>query len=350
MKLLIDINHPAHVHLFRHAIHAWQKDGHQVIITARDKEVTTRLLDFYGLTYSLTTHPSHSLAGKAWELLRQDSIIYQLAVRHHIELMLGTSIGITHVSRITSAKSLFFNEDDAAVDRTSYYLAYPFADAIITPDCLSDIITSKYFTYPSYHELAYLHPNRFQPDPSIFSLLGISANESYFVLRLVALKADHDLGQKGISPSFQRRLIYFLSDYGRVFITSEAPLPQDLEPYRVPVPAHKMHDVLAFASMLISDSQTMTAEAAVLGIPAIRCNTFIHRISYLDELEQRYGLTYGFLPHAEDAMLEKIVSLLKDKSTKEQWSEKRERMLKEKIDLTAWMLDFISTYHQKHFG
>jgi predicted glycosyltransferase len=57
MKLLIDLNHPAHVHLFRHAIHAWQQDGHQVIITARDKEVTTRLLDLYGISYTLTTRP-----------------------------------------------------------------------------------------------------------------------------------------------------------------------------------------------------------------------------------------------------------------------------------------------------
>lgn len=349
MNILVDINHPAHVHLFRHAIQAWQKEGHLIVITARDKEVTIRLLELYGLAYHLTTQPLNSLIGKAWELVRQDAIIYQLAIRHQIELMLGTSIGIAHVSRITSAKSLFFNEDDAIVDRTSYYLAYPFADAVITPDCLSDKFTSKYVTYPSYHELAYLHPNRFQPDPSIYSLLDISSDEPYFVMRLVALKADHDIGQKGISPSFLRRIIHLLSDYGRVFITSETPLSEDLEPYRVPVPPHKIHDVLAFASMLISDSQTMTAEAAVLGVPSIRCNTFVGRCSTLEELEKRYKLTYGFLPQAEEAMMQKITALIKDKTTKEQWLEKRERMLKEKIDLTGWMLNFVNTFYQNYF-
>jgi predicted glycosyltransferase len=45
--------------------------------------------------------------------------------------------------------------------------------------------------------------------------------------------------------------------------------------------------------MYIGDSQTMTAEAAVLGTPAIRFNDFVGELSYLEELEYTFDLTYG---------------------------------------------------------
>ena len=43
--------------------------------------------------------------------------------------------------------------------------------------------------------------------------------------------------------------------------------------------------------MFIGDSQTMTSEAAVLGVPSLRCNSFAGRISYINEQEFKYGLT-----------------------------------------------------------
>ena len=98
--------------------------------------------------------------------------------------------------------------------------------------------------------------------------------------------------------------------------------------------------------MFIGDSQTMTAEAAVLGTPAIRCNTFVGRISYLEELEHKYGLTYGFVPGEEERMFDKIVELLSTEDLKKTWQEKRSRMLKDKIDLARWIVDFIENYPQ----
>jgi hypothetical protein len=96
--------------------------------------------------------------------------------------------------------------------------------------------------------------------------------------------------------------------------------------------------------MFVGDSQSMTIEAAVLGTPAIRCNTFVGRCSVIKELEQRYKLTYGFLPHDEIRMLDMIEDLLKVKNLKERWSLRRDAMLEEKIDLTAWMVPFVEEY------
>nr|MDA3884790.1 hypothetical protein [Candidatus Delongbacteria bacterium] len=101
-----------------------------------------------------------------------------------------------------------------------------------------------------------------------------------------------------------------------------------------------MHHVLAFAKLVISDSQTMTAEAAVLGIPSIRYNSFVGRISYLEELEHKYDLTYGFLPDRdEEKLLTTLKDMLSQNNLKETWQEKKEHMLTEKIDLNQWMID-----------
>lgn len=50
---------------------------------------------------------------------------------------------------------------------------------------------------------------------------------------------------------------------------------------------------VAFASLYIGDSQTMAAEAGVLGVPFVRFNDFVGRIRYLRELEDKYRLGFG---------------------------------------------------------
>ena len=65
------------------------------------------------------------------------------------------------------------------------------------------------------------------------------------------------------------------------------------EKYRIKINPLDMHHVMAFASLYIGDSQTMAAEAGVLGVPFVRFNDFVGRIGYLRELEDKYHLGFG---------------------------------------------------------
>ena len=65
------------------------------------------------------------------------------------------------------------------------------------------------------------------------------------------------------------------------------------EKYRIKINPLDMHHVMAFASLYIGDSQTMAAEAGVLGVPFVRFNDFVGRIGYLRELEDKYRLGFG---------------------------------------------------------
>ena len=105
-----------------------------------------------------------------------------------------------------------------------------------------------------------------------------------------------------------------------------------------------LHHALAFAHMYIGDSQTMAAEAAVLGTPSIRFNDFVGKIGYLEELERRYELTFGFRTSEREPFLGKVEELVKSPGLKSEWGKRREKMLSEKIDVSRFFLWMIENY------
>jgi hypothetical protein len=135
-----------------------------------------------------------------------------------------------------------------------------------------------------------------------------------------------------------------LEPHGRVFITTEREIEPELIKYQLKLSPEKTHSLMNFATMFLGDSQTMSSEAAVLGVPSIRCNSFVGKISYLEEEEHKYGLTYGFLPEDFDELLIKVETLLKNKNLKSDWNLKRDIMLNDKIDVTAFFVWFIENY------
>jgi len=344
LRLLVDIGHPAHVHLFRNAIRIWLERGHSLAITIRDKDLTAELLSLYGFQFSVASKARNGSFGLAVELLEHNWGVLNSALRHRSQILLGTSVSITHVARLIGAKSIVFSEDDADVARTFVRLTYPYAHTIVTPTCLNEDHGRKHVTYRGYQKLAYLHPNQFTPDHSVLDKMGVKRGEPYFVIRLVSLQAAHDAGESGIKISTLGRLLQVLTKKGKVFITSEKPLLPEFDHYRISIPVTDIHHALFYATLFIGDSQSMALEAAVLGTPAIRFNTFAKRCSALLELEHQYGLTFGFQPVEEDRMLAKVDELLNTNNLRGCWQEKRKVMLSDMIDVTPWMVNFVENY------
>lgn len=345
MNILIDIGHPGHVHLFKNTAHQLESHGHRVFFSVRDIPIAKRLMDVYGMSYIDLGKKKDSILGKAWAVIKQDVLLWWFVTKNKIDIGLSSGIALPHVSRFSRMKSIVFDDDDDEVEDLVVRYSHPYADTVLTPSCTREHRrTTNAVFYSGYHELAYLHPNVFSPDITVLSEIGLDENEKYFVLRFVALKGHHDIGQKGLSIEQKKRLVEILSKYGRVIITSERALEPEFEPFRLSVPAEYMHSVMSYATMYIGDSQTMTSEAAVLGIPALRCNTFVGRIAYLEEEEKEYELTYGFTPDRFNELLYKIEALLQDPDLREKWEERRKALLKDKIDVSAFFTWFIENY------
>ena len=189
--------------------------------------------------------------------------------------------------------------------------------------------------------MAYLHPNRFRPDRQKVVALGVDPSAPYFIVRLVSWQASHDIGETGMGVDLKRQIVSMLAENGRVLITSEGDLPPDLETYRFLMPPEAMHDVMAFADILVGESATMASESAVLGIPAL----FISATGrgYTTEEEQRFGLVFNFKPDQGDAIVRQVNALLMMENSREVFAEKRAALLASKIDTTEWVIDYLDT-------
>lgn len=345
MKVLVDIGHPAHVHLLKGTIKNLQRDGHEVIITIKTMPIVKRLLESEGLDYLDLGKKGSTMMSKIWRQLVFDWKIWRLCVKNNVDFAIGSSASITRVSKLCKVVSINMDDDDDEVQQALVHFSHPFSDVRLTPSAIKGHRKSKKaIFYAGTHELAYLHPNCFSPDPSVLAKAGLKEGERFFIMRFVAFKAYHDAGQGGLSMEQKRRLIELLKPYGRVIITSEREIEPEFEMYRLPVPPEEILSLMAYSSMFIGDSQTMTSEAAILGVPALKCNTFAGKLSVPNELEKRYGLCYSYQPKDFELFFDHVKQLLETPNTKEQWALKREHFLSEKIDVSAFFTWFIENY------
>ncbi len=107
MRILINIGHPAHVHLFKNLIWKLEKKGHECKITTVDKDVSLQLLKAYGFDYELVGSAKPSLFYKAIELIKIERKLYNITksfkpdilIHGHIHEAAGTEhfIGKTRV-------------------------------------------------------------------------------------------------------------------------------------------------------------------------------------------------------------------------------------------------------------
>lgn len=345
MKILIDIGHPAHVHLFKGTIRDLVKEGHEILIVTRNKDITVDLLEKNGFDYINLGEHKTSMAGKALALLELDFRIFFIAKKFRPDLLLAlASPYLAHVSKVIRKPYISFldTEDADMVIR----LTAPFTDAICTPSCFLRDLGIRQVRYDGYKELAYLHPEEFQPDPSVLEELNLTADDRFIIVRFISWAASHDVGLKGIKNPVE--VVKTLEKYGTVFISSEKPPEPELEKNVLHISSEKFHSLLSYASLYIGEGGTITTEAALLGTPAIHIEANSkgeatgNTSGNFREIRDKYGLMY-FFPD-QDAALEKAIQILENTESKKEWQEKRERLLADKINVSAWMTDFISDY------
>jgi uncharacterized protein len=340
-KILFHLGHPAHFHLFKHTITRLTENGHHPLVVIKKKDVLEDLLNESSLPYYniLPTGKSDGKFGMVKDLFKRGSKLIAFTIKQKPDLLVGTSPDISYTGKLLGIPSLNVNEDNTDVVPLYAKLAYPWATKILSPDtCNNGKWQHKTISYNGYHELAYLHPNHFTPDISIVQKY-IDSSIPFFILRFSNLKAHHDQGIKGVSNDMIKSIIEILKPHGRILITSERPLIEDLNSYMMKIKASDMHHFLAFAHLIVGDSQTMSAEAGVLGTPFIRYNDFVGRIGYLNELENYYKLGYGFSTNKFEQALECVAAVIhEDKIT---YKFRLERMLSEKLDTSLVIYDTI---------
>ncbi len=341
MRILIDIGHPAHIHLFKNFAWRMQEKGHKIFFTCRDRECVLDLLRVYGFVYDNFGKHYSSVPGKIFGLAKNELQMLNTAIQFKPDIF------VSHGSTIAAFTSFIMHKPHIALEDTfnmeQVKLSMLFTDIVLTGNYPHPSLGKKEIKYPGYHELAYLHPNVFTPDESVLDILRVKQGEKYAIVRFVAWKASHDIGHCGISYENKIKLVNTLSKHLRVFISSESELPKELKKFQINVPAEQMHNALAFAQLFVGESSTMASESAVLGTPTIYIND--SQLGYTNDCD-KYGLLYSYTGSGENqlAAIKKAEELSLKQNTKEEYLPKREKLLADKIDVSAFLIWFVENY------
>lgn len=339
MRALIDISHPAHVHFFRYLHRRLVDAGHEVLVVGRDKDVTLRLLEAFDIPHLTHGKSGHnSMFGQAKELVGRVLFLVREGRRFRPDVILTRNPAGVQAARLLGTTGIFDTDDGRSVG-VHYYAAAPFARIITAPDAIAESFGKKERRYPSYKALAFLHPDLYTPtDPR--AELGLEPGERYSVIRLVAHDASHDRGIRGLDREAVQRITELAGSIGPVFATVEPGAEAADIVRKLEIAPERLHDVLAHASVVVGDSQSVIVEAALLGTPAFRINTFALRESPFTEMSRKYDIAHSFPPDQIDAALGAIADALRPEA-KEEWARKREVLLADKVNLTDWYWDLV---------
>lgn len=335
---MIDMGHPAHVHLFKNFIRELQKRGHHVLVTARDKEVTIDLLKAYNIEHIVVGKIGNSKIDLLREWIIRDYKILKIAKKFNPDVLMGMSNPCAaHVAWILGKRSILLDDTEHA--SFTHKITYPFADVICTPSCYRKDLGGKQVRYNGSHDLAYLHPKYYVPNPDVLNELGLKKDDTLIILRFISWNASHDAGQYGIKD--KAKFVHELEKYGKVLITSETKLSSEFEKYRIKISPQKLHDLLYYSSLYIGEGGTTASESATLGTHAIHISTTAKHCGVFDELH-KYELMWTF--DDENGSIELAKELLSKPNLWKLGKEKRNLLIKDHINVTDFMIWLFENY------
>jgi len=279
MKIIIDINHPAHVHYFRNFIKIMEGKGHEFVVINRDSKMINLLLDHYGIKH-ITRGKRPEKKGtlrSMWYLLQMTGRCIKESLKFHPDMYLGFG------SNACAFASSFFRKpcillEDTEHNALGYRLYLPFCSAVLTPFYFK-VNLSNYFGgngkqryFNGYIEQLFLHSKQYQKSDTILSELGLEAGK-YVLVRYIAYDAHHDLNVKHLSEEVKKNIIKEIEKHYKVVLSLEKPSNDPFyQPYLYRYAPEKIHDIEANAKFMVTEGATMASESFLHGVPYLYLN------------------------------------------------------------------------------
>ena len=269
---------------------------------ARDKDVTTALLEFYGYKYdTLSVTRSRGASVSAAKELALRSLELRTRIKDWGARVVLTRNPTGVLASIGTGARSVFDTDDGRNAGLHYWLARPFADVITSSTFDPEDHGDRLRRYRAIKAQMFLHPRNFQPDASVLQKYNLVGSR-VFVARFSAYSAAHDSGATGLSLKMRREIIERLSSLGILILSIEGEGLRVLRHGSLKVEEtaspEDFHHLLAVSELYVGDSQSVAGEASVLGTPTLHFSSFARKLFYLNVLEQ-IGLLQCFSPGQE---------------------------------------------------
>jgi predicted glycosyltransferase len=346
-KYLFYLVHPAKFHFHKNQINTLLEKGYQVDIIINTKDILEELVKNEGWHYVNIFPKTRKIKGVHVYLAAFISLflsIYKLlkyTYNKKYDILVGDAlVYIGWLKRIPA----FYPTDDvlAAVPEQKVWF-------IPTKHIIAPVITdvgkyaSKKIGYKGYKALAHLHPNHFKPNRDLL-IDELKYADKYFMIRCTGFGATHDLNKKGVDDNMLIKIVEILEPHGKIFITSERNLPEQLKKYQYQINKNDVSHYIAFSEMFIGDSTTMCTESAILGVPTVEFDEYFYEIEQMLELENKYQLINCFRTNQIDACLNKIKEMVSNTELKNEQIEKTKALYLDMIDVSSFLTWLFESY------
>lgn len=295
-KLWIDIDNSPHIPFFLPIIDELKARGVEVILTARDIYQVCELLKFFQLPCKVVGR--HYGKNKFLKVVGSFLRVVQLgptAAGSHPDL------AVSHGSRaqLLACKMLGIPTVMLHDYEHSTKTGFIRPDWLLMPDMIPLAAmsrnTDRVLQYPGLKEDVYVP--RFKPDPSIFSQLGISADELIVTVRPPASEAHYHNPESDVLFAETMRYLasipkvraVTLPRNGRQKEQLRAEWSEFLADGRMIIPDFPVNglNLIWFSELVVSGGGTMNREAAALGVPVY--STFRGKIGAVDHYLAEHG-------------------------------------------------------------
>jgi predicted glycosyltransferase len=274
----IDLDNSPHVPFFAPIIRELEKQGHTVVVTTRDCFQVRGLADHHRLNYKQVGR--HYGANKVMKVLGTIWRAVQLAPT---VLAARPAVSLSHGSRPLVLLSALLGIRTILLFDYEHARTLPFVtpELGMAPEAIANAPVAKHFrsglrVYPGLKEDVYVAS--FQPDPSIFEVLGLSESDILAVLRPPATEAHYHnpdaevlfveavnflAGVPGVRMVILPRNEVAQGNYVR------QTWPELCQERRIIIPERVVDglNLIWHSDLVISGGGTMNREAAALGVP-----------------------------------------------------------------------------------
>lgn len=343
MNILFSTGHPAQIHNFRVVREQLIARGHNVYWLATKKDISENLLTVYGIEYTMLHRPQKGALSKIAILIKNALITAKVIKKNKIDIVVSRlNPSVALAAFLMRKKQIGMSDTEAA--GIYDYLSAQLVNAMITATSFEKQLCKEHIRINASIELYYLHPNYFNYDLNeVYKLLNIPFGQKYVIIRFVGGSAFHDEGHLRISEHNKLKLVQDISNYARVFVSSEDELNDELLQYKIEIPYEKMHMALAGATLFFGEGASMASESVICGTPAIYVNDLWAGST---NEEQKAGLLFSYKTDAisQNEAINKALELINKPEIKKEMVQKRDEYLKDKIDPVAFFVWFIENF------
>lgn len=339
MKILIDINHPAHVHYFKNFIHEMEKCGHEFRVVNRNSKMINSLLDAYGIKHVVrnkrpakkgTISSLKYLAGIVSKLIKE-------SLRFKPDLYLGFASSACAITAWLFGKPSVLI-DDTEHNSMNHRLYKPFCSSVLTPFYFEKDLGPKQIKFQAFVEQLYLHSKYFKRDTGVIEKLGLVPQE-YAIVRYISYDAHHDLNVNPMPEMQKQEFVEGLSKRIRVVLSHESETCDgSYKQFMINHAPEDMHEIEANAKFIISEGATMASEGFVTGVPFAYINPL--KVGYINYASENFP-EMAYNGTSIERLGRFVKNNLEGHINPEAFREELEKMTINPTDLLIW---FVANY------